>query len=98
MVTENLFGDILTDEAGMLSGSLGMLPSASIGLKHALFDTHSSAPILQPQEKILPTQLAMILFCFYDVEPLGLGEEGMHVRRAVETALGRRSGDRRPYP
>ena len=86
MVTENLFGDILTDEAGMLSGSLGMLPSASIGLKHALFEPiHGSYP--SAAGKNIANPMAMILSASMMLEHLGLGEEGMHVRRAVETAL-----------
>ena len=45
LVTGNMFGDILSDIAGMITGSLGMLPSASIGLKHALYEpVHGSAP------------------------------------------------------
>ncbi|NTW56600.1 MAG: 3-isopropylmalate dehydrogenase [Chlorobiaceae bacterium] len=45
IVTGNLFGDILSDIAGMITGSLGMLPSASIGSKHALYEPiHGSAP------------------------------------------------------
>lgn len=45
MLTPNLFGDILSDEASMLTGSLGMLPSASLGTAHSLFEPiHGSAP------------------------------------------------------
>ncbi len=45
ILTENMFGDILSDEASMLTGSIGMLPSASIGGKHALYEpVHGSAP------------------------------------------------------
>ena len=45
IVTENLFGDILSDEAGAIVGSLGLLPSASLGLGTALFEpVHGSAP------------------------------------------------------
>lgn len=45
VLTENMFGDILTDEASMISGSLGMLPSASIGSKVALYEPiHGSYP------------------------------------------------------
>ena len=48
MVTENMFGDILTDEASILAGSIGMLPSASIGGKVALYEpAHGSPRILQ---------------------------------------------------
>ncbi|HEY9165436.1 MAG TPA: 3-isopropylmalate dehydrogenase [Candidatus Kryptonia bacterium] len=45
ILTENMFGDILSDEASMLTGSIGMLPSASIGERHALYEpVHGSAP------------------------------------------------------
>ena len=45
MLTPNLFGDILSDEASMLTGSLGMLPSASLGVRHSLYEPiHGSAP------------------------------------------------------
>jgi len=60
IVTENLFGDILTDQASMLSGSLGMLPSASLGGKVALYEpAHGSAPDIAGQNKANP--LATIL-------------------------------------
>ena len=50
LVTENMFGDILTDEASMLCGSLGMLPSASIGEGTGLFEPiHGSAPDIAGQ-------------------------------------------------
>jgi 3-isopropylmalate dehydrogenase len=60
IVTENLFGDILTDEASMLTGSIGMLASASLGGKVALYEpAHGSAPDIAGQDKANP--LAMIL-------------------------------------
>ncbi len=66
IVTDNLFGDLLSDEAAMLTGSLGMLPSASIGAKdesgkaHALYEpVHGSAPDIAGQGKANP--IAMIL-------------------------------------
>ena len=50
ILTGNIFGDILSDEASMLSGSIGLLPSASIGEKHALFEPiHGSAPDIAGQ-------------------------------------------------
>lgn len=54
IVTENMFGDILTDEASVISGSLGMLPSASVGSEVAL--SRSTAPIRRPQAKTSPTR------------------------------------------
>lgn len=55
IVTKNLFGDILSDISGMITGSLGMLPSASIGSKHALYEPiHGSAPDIASQNKANP--------------------------------------------
>jgi len=61
IVTENTFGDILTDEASMLAGSMGMLPSASLGTRetaHGLFGLyepiHGSAPDITGQNKANP--------------------------------------------
>jgi 3-isopropylmalate dehydrogenase len=55
IVTENMFGDILSDEASMLTGSIGMLPSASIGGKVGIFEPiHGSAPDIAGQDKANP--------------------------------------------
>ncbi|WP_418791494.1 3-isopropylmalate dehydrogenase [Phosphitispora sp. TUW77] len=60
IVTENMFGDILTDQASMLTGSIGMLPSASLGGKIGLYEpSHGSAPDIAGQKKANP--LATIL-------------------------------------
>ncbi|HEY4485997.1 MAG TPA: 3-isopropylmalate dehydrogenase [Nitrospiria bacterium] len=60
LVTTNLFGDILSDEAAMLTGSIGMLPSASLGDRHAMYEPiHGSAPDIAGQDKANP--LAAIL-------------------------------------
>ena len=60
ILTENLFGDILSDEAAMLTGSIGMLPSASIGDKVGLYEpVHGSAPDIAGKNKANP--IAMIL-------------------------------------
>ncbi len=59
IVTQNMFGDILSDAAAMVTGSLGMLPSASLGDKHALYEpVHGSAPDIAGQGQANP--LAMI--------------------------------------
>ena len=59
ILTGNLFGDILSDEASMLTGSLGMLPSASLGSTRALYEpVHGSAPDIAGQNKANP--IAMI--------------------------------------
>ncbi len=55
ILTSNMFGDILSDIAGMITGSLGMLPSASLGEKHALYEpVHGSAPDIAGQNKANP--------------------------------------------
>ncbi len=55
IVTSNLFGDILSDEASMLTGSLGMLPSASLGAQYAMYEpVHGSAPDIAGQSKANP--------------------------------------------
>ena len=88
IVTENMFGDILSDEAAVLTGSLGMLPSASLGEgKLGLYEPiHGSAPdiagkgIANPVGTILSA--AMLLR-----HSLGLEKEAASVERAVELAL-----------
>jgi 3-isopropylmalate dehydrogenase len=60
LITENLFGDILTDEASVISGSMGLMPSASIGLKTKLFEPiHGSYP--QAAGKDIANPLAAVL-------------------------------------
>ena len=60
IVTTNMFGDILSDAAAMITGSIGMLPSASLGTGHALYEpVHGSAPDIAGQDKANP--LASIL-------------------------------------
>ncbi|MEM8985568.1 MAG: 3-isopropylmalate dehydrogenase [Pseudomonadota bacterium] len=95
IVTDNLFGDILSDAAAMATGSLGMLPSASLGDTHALYEpVHGSAPDIAGEGKANP--LAMILslaMCFrYTFD---MGEAADRVEAAVDAALasGARTGD-----
>ncbi len=88
VVTENLFGDILTDEASMLPGSLGLLPSASLGASGpGLYEPiHGSAPDIagtgkaNPLATILATALALR-------HSLGLAEEADAVERACDRVL-----------
>ncbi|MEI7811180.1 MAG: 3-isopropylmalate dehydrogenase [Ignavibacteria bacterium] len=66
LLTSNLFGDILSDIAGVITGSLGMLPSASLGTKHALYEPiHGSAPDIAGKNKANPlgtiSSVAMML-------------------------------------
>jgi 3-isopropylmalate dehydrogenase len=86
VVTENMFGDILTDEASVISGSLGMLPSASIGAENALFEPiHGSYP--QAVGRNIANPMATILSAAMMLEHLGLAKEGAAVRAAVNRAI-----------
>lgn len=86
IVTENLFGDILTDEASVISGSLGMLPSASVGAKVALFEPiHGSYP--QAAGKNIANPMATILSAAMMLEHVGLNTEGKAIRDAVNKAI-----------
>jgi 3-isopropylmalate dehydrogenase len=93
VITENLFGDILTDEASMLAGSLGMLPSASLGEMHedgtglGLYEPiHGSAPDIAGQGIANPIGMlrctAMLLR-----HSLGLAEEAAALERAVDEVI-----------
>ena len=86
MVTENTFGDILTDEGSCISGSMGLLPSASTGESTPVFEPiHGS----WPQAKGLNTAnpLAQILSVAMLFEYFNLKEEGTLIRRAVDASL-----------
>jgi len=93
IVTENMFGDILTDEASMLAGSMGMLPSASLGTRrtaHGQFGLyepiHGTAPDITGQGKANP--LAAILSAALLLRhSLGLDREAEAVERAVREAV-----------
>ncbi len=86
LVTENLFGDILTDESSVISGSLGLLPSASLGSDVALFEPiHGSYP--QAAGKNIANPMATILSAAMLLEHVGLQQEGAAVRAAVEKAI-----------
>jgi len=86
MVTENTFGDILTDEGSCISGSMGLLPSASTGESTPLFEPiHGSWP--QAAGKNIANPLAQILSAAMLLEHFGLQEEGALVRRAVNASL-----------
>ena len=83
IVTENMFGDILTDEASMLSGSIGMLPSASIGGQVGLYEpSHGSAPDIAGQKKANPlaTILSAAMMLRYS---FNLEEEAIAIEKAV---------------
>ena len=87
MVTENMFGDILTDEASVISGSLGMLPSASIGVHTSVFEPiHGSYP--QAAGKNIANPCATVLSAAMMFEyAFGLMKEGALIREAVEKSV-----------
>ena len=88
ILTENMFGDILTDEAAMLCGSMGVIPSASLGAGTlGLFEPiHGSAPDIAG--KGLANPIAMILSTAWMLRScFGLDEEAAVIEHAVETAL-----------
>ena len=95
LVTENLFGDILSDEAAVLAGSLGMLPSASLGdrlTRHGTFGLyepiHGSAPDIAGQDKANPIGTILSAAMLLRLS-LGLEEAATAVEAAVSEALGR---------
>jgi 3-isopropylmalate dehydrogenase len=104
VLTENMFGDILSDEGAVLAGSIGMLPSASIGDQRpsgawvGLYEpVHGSAPDIAGQNKANPlgaigSASAMLSYSF------GLKEEAAAVEKAIETVLqgGRVTADLKP--
>ncbi len=102
IVTENMFGDILTDEAAVLAGSMGMLPSASLAgaprpgaRAFGLYEPiHGSAPDIAGQGKANPIATVLSVAMLLRLS-LGLGREADAVERAVEEALaeGRRTPD-----
>jgi 3-isopropylmalate dehydrogenase len=86
ILTENMFGDIISDEASVLSGSLGLLPSASIGKGAALFEPiHGSYP--QAAGKDIANPIGSILSAAMLLEYLNMNEEGALVREAVNWTL-----------
>jgi len=95
IVTGNIFGDIISDEAGALTGSLGMLPSASIGERYAFYEPiHGSAPdiagkgIANPIATILSAAMMLEITC-------KVSEAARDIERSVEKVLedGYRTGD-----
>jgi len=86
LITENLFGDILTDEASVISGSMGLMPSASLGSDIGLFEPiHGSYP--QATGLNIANPMATILSAAMMFENFGLLEEGKAIRDAVNEAL-----------
>jgi 3-isopropylmalate dehydrogenase len=101
IVTDNLFGDILSDEAAQLTGSIGMLPSASLGARdsngkqRALYEPiHGSAPDIAGQDKANPIA-AILSFAMCLRYSFAMKKEADLVERAVSAVLdqGIRTGD-----
>ncbi len=96
ILTENMFGDILSDEASMITGSLGLLPSASLGAtKFGVYEPiHGSAPDIAGQGKANPlaTILSAAMMLRYSLDDAGNADR---IEAAVERALedGFRTGD-----
>jgi len=86
ILTENMFGDIISDEASVISGSLGLLPSASIGVSSALFEPiHGSYP--QAAGKDIANPIGSILSAAMMLDHFKLHEEANLVRAAVDWTL-----------
>jgi 3-isopropylmalate dehydrogenase len=87
VLTENMFGDIITDEASVISGSLGMLPSASVGITSSLFEPiHGSYP--QATGKNIANPFGAILSAAMLLEyAFGLTNESELIRKAVDQAV-----------
>ena len=87
LITENLFGDILTDEASVISGSMGLMPSASVGTDIGLYEPiHGSFP--QAAGKNIANPLATVLSAAMMFEmSFGLQQEGALIRKVVDQSL-----------
>jgi 3-isopropylmalate dehydrogenase len=86
ILTENMFGDIISDEASVITGSLGLLPSASVGSKTAMFEPiHGSYP--QAAGKDIANPFATILSAAMMLDYFEMHEEANTVRQAVELLL-----------
>jgi 3-isopropylmalate dehydrogenase len=86
ILTENMFGDIISDEASVIGGSIGLLASASIGNKYALFEPiHGSYP--QAKNKNIANPIASILSAAMLLDHFGLTTEASLIRKAVEKSL-----------
>ncbi len=87
ILTENLFGDILTDEASQIAGSMGMLASASVGDKTGIYEPiHGSAPDIAGKGIANPLASILSAALLLDIA-LGLKMEGQEVTEAVEKTL-----------
>jgi len=86
ILTSNMFGDIISDEASVLGGSLGLLPSASYGSKHRVYEpVHGSYP--QAKGKNLANPIATILSAEMMIRDFGLSEEADDIIVSVNKAI-----------
>src|SRR5258707_11419709 len=86
ILTENMFGDIISDESSVITGSLGLLPSASVGNSTALFEPiHGSYP--QAAGKDIANPLGSILSAAMMLDYFNLPKEAELVRKAVDGHL-----------
>jgi len=86
MITANLFGDILTDEASVISGSMGLMPSSSVGSKVSLYEPiHGSYP--QAAGKDIANPLATVLSAAMLFEDQNLADEAKAIRDVVNASL-----------
>jgi 3-isopropylmalate dehydrogenase len=86
IITANLFGDILTDEASVISGSMGLMPSSSVGSKVSLYEPiHGSYP--QAAGKNIANPLATVLSAAMLFEDLNLADEAEAIRAVVNKSL-----------
>jgi len=98
VLTENMFGDILSDEGAVLAGSIGMLPSASLGEKKGLYEpVHGSAPDIAGQNKANPLGAIGSVAAMFEYT-FRLKEEAAAIYAAIENVLnsGRVTADLRP--
>ncbi|MEO5367656.1 MAG: 3-isopropylmalate dehydrogenase [Magnetococcus sp. WYHC-3] len=87
IVTTNMFGDILSDEASMLTGSIGMLPSASLGQKYALYEPiHGSAPDIAGQGVANPLATILSVAMMFR-HTLDLPVAALRIEKAVNAVL-----------
>ena len=87
IVTQNLFGDILSDITAMITGSLGMLPSASIGGKHAMYEpVHGTAPEIAGQNKANPIAMICSVAMMMEIT-LNQPEAANRLNNAIESVL-----------
>jgi 3-isopropylmalate dehydrogenase len=86
IVTENMFGDIISDEASVITGSLGLLPSASVGIHTSVFEPiHGSYP--QAAGKNIANPVATVLSAAMMLESLDLLEEAKAIRDVVSQSI-----------